>query len=65
MVILDTNGMSFDALGVFGPDFQLLFKSSSSYCEYYKMSSWNFDLSSALLNVSKQSFSFAPTNVGS
>ena len=32
MVILDPNGMSFDAVCVFGPDFQLLFKSSSSYC---------------------------------
>ena len=31
MVILDPNGMSFDAVCVFGPDFQLLFKSSSSY----------------------------------
>ena len=34
MVILDPNGMSFDAVCVFGPDFQLLFKSSSLYCEY-------------------------------
>ena len=33
MVILDPNGMSFDAVCVFGPDFQLLFKSSSSYCD--------------------------------
>ena len=32
MVILDPNGMSFDAVRVFGLDFQLLFKSSSSYC---------------------------------
>ena len=32
MVILDPNGMSFDAVCVFGLDFQLLFKSSSSYC---------------------------------
>ena len=32
MVILDPNGMSFDAVCVFGPDFHLLFKSSSSYC---------------------------------
>ena len=32
MVILDPNGMTFDAVCVFGPDFQLLFKSSSSYC---------------------------------
>ena len=31
MVILDPNGMSFHAVFVFGPDFQLLFKSSSSY----------------------------------
>ena len=33
MVILDPNDMSFDAVCVFGLDFQLLFKSSSSYCE--------------------------------
>ena len=33
MVILDPNGMNFDAVCVFGPDFQLLFKSSSSYCD--------------------------------
>ena len=33
MVILDPNGMTFDAVCVFGSDFQLLFKSSSSYCE--------------------------------
>ena len=32
MVILDPNGMSFDAVCVYGPYFQLLFKSSSSYC---------------------------------
>ena len=32
MVILDPNGMTFDAVGVFGLDFQLLFKSGSSYC---------------------------------
>ena len=32
MVILDPNGMAFDAVCVFAPEFQLLFKSSSSYC---------------------------------
>ena len=32
MVILDPYGMTFDAVGVFGLDFQLLFKSGSSYC---------------------------------
>ena len=32
MIILDPNGMNFDAGGVFGPDFWLLFKSGSSYC---------------------------------
>ena len=32
MVILDLYGMTFNAVGVFGPDFQLLFKSGSSYC---------------------------------
>ena len=33
MVILDHNGMTFDAVGVFGPVFWLLFKSGSSYCD--------------------------------
>ena len=33
MVFLDPIGMSFDAVCVFGLDFQLLFESSSSYCE--------------------------------
>ena len=32
MVILDPNGMTFDAEGVFGLVFWLLFKSGSSYC---------------------------------
>jgi hypothetical protein len=32
MVILDPNGMTFDAVAVFGLAFQLLFKSGSSYC---------------------------------
>ena len=32
MVILDLYGITFNAVGVFGPDFQLLFKSGSSYC---------------------------------
>ena len=32
MVILDPNGMTFDAVGAFGLAFQLLFKSGSSYC---------------------------------
>ena len=32
MIILDPNGMNFDAGGVFSPDFWLLFKSGSSYC---------------------------------
>ena len=32
MVILDPYDMTFDAVGVFGPDFWLLFKSASSYC---------------------------------
>ena len=34
MVILDPNGMRFDAVCVYGPDIQLLFKSSSSYCVF-------------------------------
>ena len=33
MVILDPYGVTFDAVGVFGLDFWLLFKSGSSYCE--------------------------------
>ena len=33
MVIQDPNGMSFDAVCIFGLDYQLLFKSNSSYCE--------------------------------
>jgi hypothetical protein len=33
MVILDPYGITFNAVGVFGLDFQLLFKSGSSYCE--------------------------------
>ena len=32
MVNLDPNGMAFDAVGVFGLVFWLLFKSGSSYC---------------------------------
>ena len=36
MVILDPNGMTFDAVGVFGLVFWLLFKSGSSYCEGLK-----------------------------
>ena len=32
MVILDPYGMTFDAVGVFGLDFWLWFKSGSSYC---------------------------------
>ena len=33
IVILDPNGMTFDAVGVFGLVFWLLFKSGSSYCD--------------------------------
>ena len=32
MVILDPYGMTFDAVGVFGLAFQLLFKSGLSHC---------------------------------
>ena len=32
MLILDPYDMTFDAVGVFGMDFWLLFKSASSYC---------------------------------
>ena len=35
MVILDPNGMAFDAVCVFGLDFQLFKKSGSSYCVTY------------------------------
>ena len=37
-VILDPNGMTFDAVSAFGLAFQLLFKSGSSYCALY---TWN------------------------
>ena len=40
MVILDPYGMTFDAVGVFGLDFQLLFKSGSSYCELVYAYDW-------------------------
>ena len=33
MVILDPNGMNFDAVGAFDLVFQLSFKSGSSFCE--------------------------------
>ena len=39
MVILDPNGMTFDAVGVFGLVFWLLFKSGSSYCERFLIKS--------------------------
>ena len=32
MVILDPNGVTLDAVGVFGLDFWLLFQYGSSYC---------------------------------
>ena len=32
MEILDPNGVTFDAVGLFGLAFQFLFKSDSSYC---------------------------------
>ena len=34
MVILDPNDMTFDAVGVFGLVFWLLFKSGSLYCDH-------------------------------
>ena len=37
MMILDPYGMTFDALGVFGLIFWLLFKSGSSYCGFDKI----------------------------
>jgi hypothetical protein len=33
MVILDSYGMTFDAVGVFGLAFNLLFRSPSTYCD--------------------------------
>ena len=33
MVILDPYVMTFAAVGIFGLDFQVLFKSGSSYCD--------------------------------
>ena len=38
MVILDPYGMTFDAVVVFGLVFWLLFKSGSSYCGLYNLS---------------------------
>ena len=35
MVILDPYSITSNAVGVFGLDFQLLFKSGSSYCEVF------------------------------
>ena len=35
MLILDPYDMAFDAVGVFGLDFWLLFKSALSYCGLY------------------------------
>ena len=34
VVILDPYGITFNAVGVFGLDFQLLFKSGLSYCAH-------------------------------
>ena len=36
IVILDPNGITFDAVGVFGQAFWLLFRSGSSYCDLMK-----------------------------
>ena len=33
MVILDLYGMTFAAIGIFGVDFQVLFKPGFSYCD--------------------------------
>ena len=41
MVILDPNGMTFDAVGVVGQDFWLLFKFGSSYCDPCWTVEWN------------------------
>ena len=35
MMILDSSDMTFDAVGVFGLDFWLLFESGSSYCDVF------------------------------
>ena len=58
MVILDPNGMTFDAVGAFGLAFQLLLKSGSSYfanapkfiCPIClpKPKNWNFNLASVV-----------------
>ena len=49
MVILDPYGITFNAVGVFGLDFHLLFKSGSLYCatfmEFYVTSVWHFERS--------------------
>jgi hypothetical protein len=46
MVILYLKGMTFDAGGVFGPEFWLLFKSGSSYCDNGTKAFLNFHLNS-------------------
>jgi hypothetical protein len=38
MVIVDPYGITFNAVGFFGLDFQLLFKSGSSYCDCVQVS---------------------------
>jgi hypothetical protein len=34
VILVDPNGITFDAVGVFDLAFQLLFKSGPSYCEW-------------------------------
>ena len=43
MVILDSYGMTFDAVGVFGLAFHILFRSWSTYCEVLKLIVLTFD----------------------
>ena len=60
MVILDPYGMTIDAVGVFGLDFQLLFKSGSSYCELFK---WGHSKSTPCpLNANVQLFASLNAN---
>jgi hypothetical protein len=54
MVILDPNGLAFDAVGAFGLVFHLLFKSGSSYCggpflSKLKKKTWNSHTTQTLL----------------
>ena len=51
VVNLDPYGTTFNAVGVFGLDFQLLFKSGSSYCEVRLNKSFSVKVDSWTLGI--------------